>query len=145
MAKGKGKGAPPKFTVEQVCQALDKTRGMITLAADYLGCSTVTVHDYINRHKIIKETLDSYRERMLDKAEYNLVDKIDEGDLAAIKYVLSTVGKKRGYGEEVKHDITHRDERGNIRTRVEVLLSQTEERMNANGYIRDGQSNASDA
>ena len=144
MPKGKGKGATPKFTVTQICQALDSTRGMITLAADRLRCSPSTIYNYIDRHPRIQELIDAHNERMVDKAEYNLTDKIEEGDLGAIKYVLSTKGKKRGYGEEMKHDVTHHDERGNVRTRVEILLSETEERMNANGYIRDRQSDGRD-
>lgn len=108
MAKGQpGPGLKPKYTVTQVCQALDQSRGMITLAADHLKCSTRTVHNYINQHEKVKEVLESHRMRRIDRAEFALDDKVEEGDLGAIKYVLSCLGRDRGYGEKSEHTHLH--------------------------------------
>lgn len=129
MPKGKGAGAKPKYTVEQVCRALNESRGMITMAAEGLGCTPKTIHNYIDQHVKIKELLETHRERRVDRAEFKLDDKVDEGDIGAIKFVLSTIGKSRGYGDESKVNLNVEDNRDAQVASVLNLLRQTRDRL----------------
>jgi len=107
MARAKNPGAKLKYTVEQICQALDSTRGMIYMSADRLKCSPQTIYNYADRYPKIQECLAAHRGRRVDRAEYGLDEKVAEGDLGAIKYVLSCLGRDRGYGEKSEHEHKH--------------------------------------
>jgi len=130
--------APKKLTVQKVCEALDETRGMIYLAALRLGCSRKTVHNYITKYPEIKERLNEHRGKLVDMAEYTLVDKVKEGDWNAIKYVLDRLAKDRGYADAIAVDLTMRDERKEVHDELMEVLRQTGSRLRDRGYTGNG-------
>jgi hypothetical protein len=103
----------PKFTPEQVTQAIIDAQGMITIAARRLGCGRKTIYEYMKRHPEIVEAREEAEERMLDFAESKLFTKISDGDMTAIIWFLKTKGKKRGYVERQEMEQT-----GDVRIRV---------------------------
>ena len=131
-----------KYTVAQICAALDKTKGMVFLAAESLGCSPQTMHTYINTYPKIKAALKAHRGRLVDLAERSLEDKILDGEWVAIKYVLDRLAKDRGFGEEIKVDMTMHDEREQVREQLDELLTQTGDRLRNRGYT-NGATNGS--
>ena len=86
-------------TVEQVIEAVRKSKGILTLTAKELGVSRQTVHKYVNKYPTIKAAVDSEREALLDMAEGSLFDQVRKGNITAIIFTLKTLGKHRGYVE----------------------------------------------
>ena len=101
-------GQPEKFTQQQMIVALKETRGLITLAAERLGCSDDTVRRYVGKYPKVKQTVMQYRRRRVDVAELKLDGALANGEPWAIALVLKTLGKRRGYYEyqRVKSEIS---------------------------------------
>ena len=88
-----------QYTAEQMIEALHEAHGLASVAARRLGCSDRTVRVYIGRYATVKAAQEEARERLLDLAESRLYEKIDNGDMRAIMFVLKTLGKDRGFVE----------------------------------------------
>lgn len=91
--------AKPKFTKEQVEQALTETHGGVAIAAQRLGCSAPTIYAYLERYPDIKETVTHFREMRVDLAELRFEEAINRGEPWAVAMALKTLGKNRGYVE----------------------------------------------
>lgn len=97
MPGNRGAGGNGRYTCEQVIAALQKTRGMVYLAAKELGCSHVTVYNYINRHPTIAAAKEAEEGKMGDATELKLYHAIMNDEHWAIAFYLSTKAKNRGY------------------------------------------------
>jgi hypothetical protein len=86
-----------KYSVSTVIEALREHHGLLTLAADALGCSRQTVYNYVERHPLVAEALIEERERFVDLAEQGLYEHLQERSPWAIGLVLRTLGRSRGY------------------------------------------------
>lgn len=95
-----------RFTQQQVIDALEATRGLVTLAAAHLHCAPNTIYAFVDRFPRVRAARDAARERQLDVAEAKLFQSIDRGELPAITFLLRTLGRHRGYGEHVQVDAT---------------------------------------
>lgn len=93
-------GSKPQYTREQVLEAVRKATGNLSVAAKILKCSRQTVYNASKRWKTVAAEIAQQRATIVDLAEQRLIDKVNEGQWPAIKYVLSTLGKTRGYGPE---------------------------------------------
>ena len=92
----------PKFTVEQVAEALRETAGIRSAAARKLGCSPSTITNYVERHPDLSKVESDIVESNLDKAETQLLKAIASGNLTAIIFYLKCKGKHRGYIERTQ-------------------------------------------
>lgn len=103
------------ITKKEFIKATEGTGGIITSIAKKLGKSRVAVYDFINKpHNTWTQIhLNQEREKFIDMAEGALMSKVKDKDMKAVKFTLSTIGKKRGYvpTQEVKHS-------GNISTHL---------------------------
>ena len=94
-----------KVTDEQIEEALRKTKGLITMAARWIGQTyrIPITHGAISLRVASSEHLRQVRreceEDGLDFAEYKLLDLIKSGDRTAIIFYLKCKGKERGYIE----------------------------------------------
>ena len=95
----KGGHRPQRFTEEQVAQAVMEAGGILTTAAQRLGCASCTIYEYLKRFPALKDVLVEARESALDEAESELMKLIRAGNLTAIIFFLKTQGKSRGYSE----------------------------------------------
>ena len=86
-----------KISTELIIEALKKTRGNISRAADKIGCDRHTIQLRVNKEPEIKQVLDSCRERFLDETEDVLQEKVLSGDTSSMIFTLKCLGKKRGY------------------------------------------------
>jgi hypothetical protein len=84
---------------EDYINAIHKSRGLLTAAADALGCTRGAIYEAAKKHPEIQRAIEEARERTTDVAEGKLFQKINEGDNTAIIFYLKTQGKKRGYVE----------------------------------------------
>ncbi|MFH5805429.1 helix-turn-helix domain-containing protein [Alienimonas sp. DA493] len=113
----RAKGRPERFRVSQVAGAIQAAGGVLTDAAEALGCSRSTVYEYLNRYPELRAVYDDCNEASLDVAESGLAAFINgalpggDGEpqavdprlrLDAIKFYLRTKGKARGYGDALE-------------------------------------------
>ena len=92
----------PKFTVEQIADALRESFGIRSIAALNLGCARSTITNYIERHPELSKIESEIVESNLDKAETQLLKAIASGNLTAIIFYLKCKGKHRGYLERTQ-------------------------------------------
>jgi hypothetical protein len=96
-----------RYKVGEVKAALEKTRGMVSTAAHVLGCSQTCVYGYLKRHPKLKKIRDDARVIFVDEAELKLMKHVrsenENVSLSASKYVLSTLGRDRGYVQ--RHEV----------------------------------------
>lgn len=91
--------AKKKFSVKRMVDELTRTKGMVYIAAENLGCTPQTVYNYVNSNPEIAAAKELAEGKVLDQAELNLYKAILNGEPWAIQFVLKTKGKKRGYVE----------------------------------------------
>lgn len=89
-----------KISTDMIIEALIKSRGNISRAADKIGCCRHTLHSRINAEPAIKQVLDNCRERFLDDLEDVAQNKALSGDSVMTLFLLKTIGKKRGYDQD---------------------------------------------
>lgn len=80
-----------------VAVALLKSDGHIAAVAQALGRSRRTIDTFIQRDLNLSELLEDIQETFLDDAEAKARALARSGDGGVLKYMLSTLGKKRGY------------------------------------------------
>lgn len=93
----------PRTTKEAVRNAIVKSRGLLSFAAQLLGCERATVYSYLEKWPDLKKVVSDQREGLVDIAESRLLGNIDKGDTTAIIFFLKTQGRGRGYVERMEH------------------------------------------
>lgn len=84
-----------------VVAALRETRGIISEAARLLGRSRNGLALYIDKHQEISELLNDEREAFIDTAEVKIRELVDAGDPASVRFVLTTLGRFRGWAMKI--------------------------------------------
>lgn len=92
-------GKPNQFTANQFIAAIPGTGGIVSAIAKKIGCDWHTARKYIDNHPTVKAAYSAECEAVLDLAEAKLIEQVQGGEGWAIKYLLSTKGKHRGYIE----------------------------------------------
>lgn len=64
-----------------------------------------TAKSYVNSDEDTKQAYQNEEEWILDIADAKLYENVKQGDLAAIKWLQATKGKKRGYVEKHETDV----------------------------------------
>lgn len=111
-----------RYTVDEVIAAIRGSRGIMTHVAGTLGCSWLTVYNYVRRYTKVQEALREEREQLFDVAECNLIRAIDAGDLKMSRFILQTLGKKRGWYERGEHVLVGDERRPLVVREIEVRL-----------------------
>ncbi len=97
-----GRGEKGPYPLEECIDAFIRGEGYISRAARILGVTTQTFDKYISRYKLLRELVLDYQSARLDEAERKLMTLVRAGDIAAIRFFLTTQGKVRGYLPESK-------------------------------------------
>ena len=87
------------YRTVDIIAALEKTHGMIYLAAKELACSPHTIYRRAEKEKKVQDIINSYRGQLIDKAELKLEQAVMNGEPWAVQFSLRTIGKQRGYVE----------------------------------------------
>src|SRR5262245_6004444 len=92
---------PPRgrLSVEGVAEAIERYFGNLASVARAFGVSRMAVWSFVERRPELQEILRDARETLLDNAESALDRAIVRGEPWAIKLILKTLGKSRGYVE----------------------------------------------
>jgi predicted transcriptional regulator len=94
-----------KINKAKMTAALLDSGGIMQTIANRLGVSRVAVYQYLNKYPEFKEMREDETQKILDLAEAKLFNQINKENLLAIKYLLSTKGRSRGYvkRQEIEH------------------------------------------
>ena len=91
---------------QKLINAIFDSHGVLTKAAQIADCSLKTIYNHRDRDTEVANAIIEAKEladcRLLDLAEDRLEQAVNRGDFRAIKYVLSTKGKSRGYTERAE-------------------------------------------
>jgi hypothetical protein len=101
-----------KITIKKFENAVKGTGGIITHIARNLNVSRKAVYDFMEKNPQTIPLKDMEEESIIDLSEARLFQQIRDGEQWAVKYMLSTKGRKRGYIEarEVKNETTLKGE-----------------------------------
>jgi hypothetical protein len=81
---------------------LDQKLGNISKACLELGITRKTMYSWAEKNADFREALDEVKDKLLDDAEELYRNAVQKGDLEAAKFILRTIGRKRGYGDKVE-------------------------------------------
>ena len=95
------------LTTREVNMALKISGGRTVQAAIALNITHIRLSTFISKRPKLKELMKTYRLAMVDHAEGNLSNALDNQDKWATVLVLKTLGKDRGYSElrEINHTL----------------------------------------
>jgi len=95
-------GASDHFKATQFIEAIPGTGGIKSAIARKVGCDWHTVDKYVKTYPTVKQAYDDECEGVLDLAEVKLIEQVKNGEQWAVKYMLSTKGKNRGFTERTE-------------------------------------------
>lgn len=95
------------FDKDTVLEAIKDSGGIMSTIARRLGVTWHTADSWVKQYDETKQALQDERETILDLAESTLFRNIKDGNSQDAKWLLSTMGKNRGYSE--RHEITGAD------------------------------------
>lgn len=98
-----------KFSREQLIHAVTKTRGLVYLAAQGLGCTPQLIFKRAVQDPELKQLIHDERNRIIDFAEAKLVEAVGKGEAWAVCFLLKTQGRRRGYSERVELEDLRRE------------------------------------
>ena len=88
-----GNGKNGKFTAQQFIDAMPGTGGIISAVADSVGCAWHTAKKYIDTYPTVLQAWSNERNRIKDRARYNVTAAIEKGDLQTSKWYLTMTDK----------------------------------------------------
>lgn len=91
-----------EYHPEQIRQAIIDAKGLLSYAADRLGCTRKTIYNHIQRYPELGLVVEEAREKNVDFAEGALLKKLQGGDTTGIIFFLKTQAKHRGYVERTE-------------------------------------------
>ena len=94
----------------QLALAIMKHRGILSKVAKEVGLgSAQAVRYHIIRSPSLRQVFDESRGKVVDKAEDNIFDAVERGNLQYSKFIVTPLGKDRGYIErrEVDKQVVH--------------------------------------
>jgi len=90
-----------KLNKKKVRNAIPGSMGIYAIMAKKCEVSRSAMTQFLqkDRNKNILKEIEEEKEKLLDTTEIKLIELINEGDFQAIKLLLTTKGKNRGYTE----------------------------------------------
>ncbi len=93
------RGSRPRYTQQQMIDTLIKVGGLKGPAAKSLHCARMTINNYIKRYPAVKQAQEDALQDTIDLAQSQLVSLVKRGEWPAIRFLLVTLGKDRGFTE----------------------------------------------
>lgn len=87
------------YDIETIADAIEGSGGIVNTIAARLGCSWHTAKKQIFAHEETAQQYQAEKEIIIDQAETIIKNSLSEGDISTAKWVLTTIGKDRGYSE----------------------------------------------
>jgi hypothetical protein len=86
-----------RYRPAEVASAVRQCDGRLYAAADLLKCDRATVFRYVRLFPEVREAYEEARVVVIDRVDSKLIEAVDRGELPAVIFVLSHLGKDRGY------------------------------------------------
>ncbi len=100
-----------KINRKELITVIYKKQGILSQVAREMGVTLPTIYNYRDKYKSVAAAIISARDtfdvELVDEGEIKLREAVRNGEAWAVKYVLSTKGKRRGYVE--RQEITGAD------------------------------------
>lgn len=93
-------GRKKAYKKSDVLEAIKGSNGIVSNVCKRLKCDWHTADNFIKKWPETLQALDDERESYLDLTESECINRIKAGDGQMIRFVLATLGKRRGYGTE---------------------------------------------
>ena len=90
-----------RYKVAEVEAAIRAKAGLVTAAAEALGCDRKTVVRYMDRYPRLRVIQAEVRERMIDLAEGRLYELLNKGHAPTVRWFLGRMATDRGYGQKL--------------------------------------------
>lgn len=88
-----------------IIDAIRRTRGILVDACELLNVPRHLLNEWIVEDPALTYLCNDLRESVVDKAEQKIYSKaIDEGNDRCLVFLLSSLGKNRGWGKEASED-----------------------------------------
>jgi hypothetical protein len=113
-----------KITKTKFKKAMEGSAGILANIAKRLNVTRGAITLFVQRHKDIQELLDQEDESINDLAEAKLIQKLNDGDMKAIRFRLQTKAKNRGYVERQEVYSNVNDMTTDAQAYRELLLNQ---------------------
>jgi hypothetical protein len=95
---------PDGIPTERIRAALVNTKGMVYLAARQIPCDPSVIYRRMDREPSLLALKKALKGEMVDTAEVSLYTAVIAGHGWAVKYMLATQGKDRGYEDRSDKD-----------------------------------------
>lgn len=95
---------------EELARLLMEHRGNVSRVAEVMDVTPYAIRYHISRSPRLRQLWEDSRETLIDRAEANIFDAVEGGNLSYSWKILQTLGKNRGYTErrEVDSVVTHK-------------------------------------
>jgi hypothetical protein len=93
------------FTIEQILEAIKNSAGLMTIIAKKLDCEWHIAKKYVLMFDETKQALQDEIEKTKDLAEKVVFDAINNKDVQVAKWYLQTIGKDRGYSDNLNLNV----------------------------------------
>lgn len=100
-------------TKEKLVEVLMACDGIASEVAKRLQITPQAVRKRLREDPELKAVQLESREGLVDLAQSKLRGLVDSGDFRAVKFVLETWGRERGFARELKVDASH-EQRGKV-------------------------------
>jgi len=107
MAKGQ-----QKLNKKKVKDSIPGSYGIISDIARKCGVTRKAIYDFLIKNPDIQQLVEDERDMLIEDSESELIKHIHEGNFKAIRFVLSTIGSKKGYVS--KQELVHSGESVNF-------------------------------
>ncbi len=91
-----------RYTQAAVIDAIKAAQGIKATAAASLDCSRQTITNYIDRYPAVKAAYDEAVQSTIDLAQSKLIVLVEREEWPAIRFLLVTLGKDRGFTERTE-------------------------------------------
>lgn len=101
----------PRISQKKLLLAITDSGGVVLTVAKRLNISWQGAKKAIDRDPISKQAWFDEREKLLDLCENSIINAVAGGDVGEARWVLSRLGKLRGYGDYVELNASVTDKR----------------------------------
>ena len=94
---------------ERLLKAIEGSFGIVETIAKRLGIKRKSFYPYMDRYPDIAAAVAEERNKVIELAEAKLITLVNQGNEHAIEFLLSRLGRDRGWGNEQNVTLTARD------------------------------------
>jgi hypothetical protein len=123
------KGQEIKITNEQWEDSIERNYGIISYIAKDFGIPRRNVYIKLAKNPELNKLRNSANEKIVDLGEHCLIEAAQNGNVYAAQFILSKLGKRRGWGDEQNINVNFRGINLNLSTLPTETLEDIYEKL----------------